>query len=184
MISYSTTRRRMDFCESFEIWSISWRIIIVSLSLSWVVIKKTRNGTINGQNTLYRGEKKGLQYLLSYIQAGPGRKVKQGQEEISRNQTPTIFLVSVCLHDLSKLKQERKSILQKVKLFSRVQKWFFLTNIKLCKLQFRLRTDQWLTHERLIPNGDFSQWLGLPLLLLCYSHPPICSGDSDLNEGQ
>ena len=70
----------------------------------------------------YRGEEKGLRILLSYCQAVPGRKVKQGQEEISRNQTPTIFLVSVCLHDLSKLKQERKSILQKVKLFSRVQK--------------------------------------------------------------
>ena len=34
----------------------------------------------------YRGELKGLQILLSYSHAGPGRKAKQGQEEISRNQ--------------------------------------------------------------------------------------------------
>ena len=44
----------------------------------------------------YRGEKKGLQILLSYSQAGPGRKAKQGQEEISRNHVPTFFLGSVC----------------------------------------------------------------------------------------
>ena len=41
---------------------------------------------------LYGGEKKGLQILLSYSQTGPGRKVTQGQEEISRNHVPTIFL--------------------------------------------------------------------------------------------
>ena len=44
---------------------------------------------------IYRGEKKGLQMLLSYSQAGPGRKAKQGQEEISRNHVPTFFLGSV-----------------------------------------------------------------------------------------
>ena len=34
---------------------------------------------------MYRGELKGLEMLLSYSQAGPGRKAKQGKEEISRN---------------------------------------------------------------------------------------------------
>ena len=33
--------------------------------------------------------------MLSYSQAGPGRKAKQGQEEISRNHVPTFFLGSV-----------------------------------------------------------------------------------------
>ena len=39
----------------------------------------------------YREEKKGLQILLSYSQAGPGRKAKQGQEEISRNHVQRLF---------------------------------------------------------------------------------------------
>ena len=40
----------------------------------------------------YRGEKKnGLQILLSYSQAGPGRKANPGQEEISHNHVPTFF---------------------------------------------------------------------------------------------
>ena len=43
----------------------------------------------------YRGEKKGLQILLSYSQAGTGRKAKQGQEQISRIHVPTFFLGSV-----------------------------------------------------------------------------------------
>ena len=47
--------------------------------------------------SLYRGENKGLQILLGYSQARPGRKVKQGQEEISRNHVPTFFLGSVHL---------------------------------------------------------------------------------------
>ena len=41
-----------------------------------------------------QGREKSLQILLSYSQAGPGRKVKQGQEEISRNHVPTFFLGS------------------------------------------------------------------------------------------
>ena len=43
----------------------------------------------------YRGENTGLQILLSYSQAGPGRKAKQGQEEISHNHVQTSFLGSV-----------------------------------------------------------------------------------------
>ena len=35
--------------------------------------------------TLYRGVNKGLHVLLSRTQGGPGRTVKQEQEEISRN---------------------------------------------------------------------------------------------------
>ena len=44
---------------------------------------------------LYRAEKKSLQILLSRTQAGPGRNVKQEQEEISRNHVPRLFLGSV-----------------------------------------------------------------------------------------
>ena len=44
---------------------------------------------------MYRAEKKSLQILLSSTQAGPGKKVKQKQEEISRNHVPILFLGSV-----------------------------------------------------------------------------------------
>ena len=37
------------------------------------------------EEIVYRAVKKSLQILLRSTQAGPGRKVKQGQEEISRN---------------------------------------------------------------------------------------------------
>ena len=43
----------------------------------------------------YRAEKKSWQILLSRTQAGPGRKVKQEQEEISRNLVPRLLLSSV-----------------------------------------------------------------------------------------
>ena len=43
----------------------------------------------------YRDRLKGVQILLSSTQAGPGRKVKQEQEEISRNHVPRLFLGSV-----------------------------------------------------------------------------------------
>ena len=45
----------------------------------------------------YRAEKKSLQILLSSTKAGPGRKVKQEQEEISRNHVPRLFLSSLDL---------------------------------------------------------------------------------------
>ena len=44
----------------------------------------------------YRAEKKSWQILLSRTQAGPDRKVKQEQEEISRNHVPRLLLGSVC----------------------------------------------------------------------------------------
>ena len=44
---------------------------------------------------MYRAEKKSWQILLSSTQAGPGRKVKQEQEDISRNHVPRLFLGSV-----------------------------------------------------------------------------------------
>ena len=44
---------------------------------------------------LYRDRLKGVQILLSNSQAGPGRKIKQGQEEISRNHVQAIFPGSV-----------------------------------------------------------------------------------------
>ena len=40
---------------------------------------------------LYRGELKGLYVLLSRIQAGPGRTVKQEQEEISRKPRTNLY---------------------------------------------------------------------------------------------
>ena len=40
--------------------------------------------------SMYRGEKKSVQILLSYSQAGPGRKAKQDQEDISRNHVPRL----------------------------------------------------------------------------------------------
>ena len=43
----------------------------------------------------YRGEKKGLQILLSYSQAVSVRTAKQEQERISPNHVPTIFHFSV-----------------------------------------------------------------------------------------
>ena len=52
--------------------------------------------------SLYRAKKKSLQILLSSPQAGPGRKVKQEQEEISRNHVPRLFLSSVYLCPASK----------------------------------------------------------------------------------
>ena len=43
----------------------------------------------------YRGGNKGLYVLLSMTQAGPGRTVKQEQEEISRNHVQTFISPSV-----------------------------------------------------------------------------------------
>ena len=43
----------------------------------------------------YRAEKKSGQILLSRTQAGPGRTVKQEQEEISRNHVQTFIFPSV-----------------------------------------------------------------------------------------
>ena len=48
------------------------------------------------RDKMYRGEKKGLQILLSYSQAVSGRTAKQEQERISPNHVPTIFHFSVC----------------------------------------------------------------------------------------
>ena len=42
-----------------------------------------------------RGAKKGLHVLLHRTQAGPGRTVKQEQEEISRNHVQTFICLSV-----------------------------------------------------------------------------------------
>ena len=43
----------------------------------------------------YRGANKGLHVLLSRTQAGPGRTVKQEQEEISHNHAQTFICLSV-----------------------------------------------------------------------------------------
>ena len=46
---------------------------------------------------LYRDRLKSVQILLIRTQAGPGRAVKQEQEEHSRNHVQAFKLVSVCL---------------------------------------------------------------------------------------
>ena len=48
---------------------------------------------------VYREPAKGLQILLSRTQAGPGRAVKEEQEEISPNHVQAIYEASVCLLD-------------------------------------------------------------------------------------
>ena len=48
----------------------------------------------------YRGENNGLFVLLSMIQAGPGRTVKQEQEQISRNHVQTFSGYSVHLQKM------------------------------------------------------------------------------------
>ena len=47
------------------------------------------------QNLPYGGANKDLYVLLSRTQAGPGRTVKQEQEEISRNHVQTLIYLSV-----------------------------------------------------------------------------------------
>ena len=47
------------------------------------------------QGGMYRGGNKGLFVLLSRTQEGPGRTVKQEQEEISRNYVQTFISPSV-----------------------------------------------------------------------------------------
>ena len=47
--------------------------------------------------SLYREPAKGLQILLSKTQAGPGRAVKEEQEEISPNHVQAIYGASVHL---------------------------------------------------------------------------------------
>ena len=48
-----------------------------------------------GRAHMYRDGNKGMQILLSYSQAWPGRKVKQEQEEISRNHVQAFIPGSV-----------------------------------------------------------------------------------------
>ena len=50
----------------------------------------------------YRARNKGMHILLSNSQAGPGRTVKQEQEEISRNHVQTFISPSVLLTILVK----------------------------------------------------------------------------------
>ena len=54
----------------------------------------------------YKDRLKGGQISLSRTQAGPGRKVKQEQEEISRKHVPRLFLGSVQLSAVPRLQEE------------------------------------------------------------------------------
>ena len=74
--------------------------LLNSPSTEWVgeCDKASRRPAISPQSqslTLYRGANKGLYVLLSRTQAGPGRTVKQEQEEISRNHAHTFISPSV-----------------------------------------------------------------------------------------
>ena len=71
--------------------------IAVCQCLKRVLMTSSNGLLINNNNlgTIYRAEKKSLQILLSSTHAGPGGKVKQEQEEISRNHVPRLFLGSV-----------------------------------------------------------------------------------------
>ena len=51
-------------------------------------------GNFMSYQLMYRVANKGLHVLLSRTQAGPGRTVKQEQEEISRNHVQTF----ICLY--------------------------------------------------------------------------------------
>ena len=51
--------------------------------------------TTYGRYTVYRAPGKSMYLLLSRTQAGPGRTVKQEQEEISRNHVQTFSGCSV-----------------------------------------------------------------------------------------
>ena len=53
------------------------------------------------QCRIYRARNKGLQILLSNSHLGPGRKIKQEQEEISRNHVQAFFPGSVYLKILN-----------------------------------------------------------------------------------
>ena len=73
--------------------------------LSHVTVARVRMGHFVGQfsstydltlnRVLYRDRLKGVQILLSSTQAGPGRTVKQQQEEISRNHVQAFYPISV-----------------------------------------------------------------------------------------
>ena len=62
--------------------------------LPGVILTYTLKGFLT-YNQVYRGANKGLHVLLSSTQAGPGRTVKQEQEEISRNHVQTFISPSV-----------------------------------------------------------------------------------------
>ena len=57
-----------------------------------ICLLKLCSSSVHPMSSTYRAEKKSLQILLSRTQAGPGRKVKQEQVEISSNHVPRLFL--------------------------------------------------------------------------------------------
>ena len=56
----------------------------------------------------YGGENKGLFVLLSRTQAGPGRTVKQEQEEISRNHVQTLIFPSVQCENATEIERKKR----------------------------------------------------------------------------
>ena len=61
---------------------------------------------------VYWGREKSLQILISYSQAGPGRKAKQGQEEISCNHVPTFFSALYMKGDIERLENNYRDRLR------------------------------------------------------------------------
>ena len=60
------------------------------------VVRRTLFRMLQPLQNTYRDEIYSLQLLLSRTQAGPGRTVKQEQEEISPNHVQRINLIFVC----------------------------------------------------------------------------------------
>ena len=70
-------------------------LIRISRTTSYEPLGANCTAAAAGEDCTYRDRLKGVHILLSSSQAGSGRKVKQEQEEISRNHVPRLFLGSV-----------------------------------------------------------------------------------------
>ena len=78
-------RREWGYVQGGQLGFMPEKDLVASIGAEYITV-----ATLSIQ-----GEKKGLQILPSYSQAGPGREAKQGQEEISCNHVQTFFLGSV-----------------------------------------------------------------------------------------
>ena len=84
-------RRRGSSSESVRIKKNFPKVLLISVPGMQIFNRAPFSNSPN----MYRPEKKSLIILLSSTQEGPGRKVKQEQEEISRNHVQRLFLGSV-----------------------------------------------------------------------------------------
>ena len=77
-------------------WDCGWAVV----AAEWHCIGEGGDlGSAQIYHDVYKGEKKGSQFLLSYSQAGPGRKAKWGQgRNISQPHTKTFS--RLCIYNL------------------------------------------------------------------------------------